>query len=155
LYNFGRCLEDGIGISRDLHRAAKYYRLSADLQDPMAENAGLAAHGDPDGANNLGFCLEHDRGVERSIASAAECYKFAADRGHPEATINYRHCLRFLERWEVPDRSFRISDHSQFDDRLANLCIGCLKDCHASLELIASIQLLKTTMPNGPEIGSA
>jgi TPR repeat protein len=120
-------------------RAAKYYRMAAELRNPSAQNSfgiflergigvrsnqALAAHyfeqsavgGDPDGANNLGFCLEHGRGVRQNIAVAAEWYKFARDHGHPEGEVNYQRCLRLLGQWTIPDRSTRIVDDPRPDD---------------------------------------
>jgi TPR repeat protein len=41
---------------------------------------------------------------------AAEWYKRAADRGHPEAAMNYRRCLRVLDRSTVPGRSSAVSE---------------------------------------------
>jgi TPR repeat protein len=93
MYNFGRCLEYGKGIDKDFLRAAKYYRLSAELENSAAQNSfgiclerGIGVHknlflaaqyyqraaqqGHPDGANNFGFCLEHGRGVEQNIELA-------------------------------------------------------------------------------------
>jgi TPR repeat protein len=78
-----------------LIRAAKYYHLSAESNEPSAENSFaiclergigvhsnlfLAAryykrsdeHGHHDSINNLGFCLEHGRGVKQDIETAAE-----------------------------------------------------------------------------------
>jgi TPR repeat protein len=173
LYNFGRCLEYGKGIERDFVRAAKYSRLAAVLNHPMAENsfgvclkrplgvhsnAALtaryykrpAAHGDPNGANNLGFCLEHGRSVKADIESAAECYKFAWDCGHLDGELNYRRCLRILGRWEVPDRSSRIADHRSADDRLAQLFINCADDSNTNPKLAASIRRFKATLSPGP-----
>jgi TPR repeat protein len=162
-------LEYGKGIEKDLIRAAKYYRLAAELNKPSAENSfgiclerGIgvdsnlflaaryykrsAEHGNPAGANNLGFCLEHGRGVKQDFEAAAECYKFARDHGHSEADLNYRRCLRILSRWDVPDRSSLISDSRPLDDHFAHLFIDCLKDSDASPELISSIERLKVAM---------
>jgi TPR repeat protein len=35
---FGRCLENGLGIGKDLIRAAEYYRLSAEQGNSDAQN---------------------------------------------------------------------------------------------------------------------
>jgi TPR repeat protein len=168
LYNFGRCLEYGRGIEGDFVRSAKYYRKSAKLGDPSAQNSfgiflergigirsnhALAAHyfelsaaqGDPDGANNFGFCLEHGRGVRQNIEAASKWYRFAANHGHPEGEVNYQRSLRLLGRWNVPDRSDKISDRPR-SDSLAQKFIEGLKDLTAGAELIASIQRLKATM---------
>jgi TPR repeat protein len=173
-FNFGRCLKYGKGIEQDLIWAAKYYRMSAELNEPSAENSfGIclergtgvhsnlihgaryykraAEHGDPDGANNLGFCLEHGIGVKQDIEAAAECYKFAHNNGHLEADLNHRRCLRILGQWDVPDRSSRIVDSRPLDDHFAHLFMDCLKDPNMNPVLIAFIQRLKT-MPSGPRL---
>jgi hypothetical protein len=172
LYNYARCLEYGKGIGQDFIRAAKYYHLSAELNDADPQNSlgiffeqgmavqsnpALAARyyqraalqGHPDGANNLGFCLEHGRGVERDIQLAANDYKYAADRGHPEGDLNYRRCLRLLGRWDPPDRSSQVTVQPPPDDHLADPFIDCLKEPEAlngaSTELIASIERWRTS----------
>jgi TPR repeat protein len=50
LYDFGRCLEYGLGIESDLMRVAKYYHKAADLRDPC-------------GQNSFGIYLERDIGI--------------------------------------------------------------------------------------------
>jgi hypothetical protein len=127
-----------------MFRAAKYYRLSADMKNASAENSfgiclerGIgvqknlflaaqyyhraAQQGHPDGANNFGFCLEHGRGVEQDIEMAAEYYKFASDHGHSEAKLNHKRCLRLLGSWEPPDRSSDIVSHPPSVDFLCKL----------------------------------
>jgi serine/threonine protein kinase len=127
-------LECGKG-GRDLDRAAKFYRLSAEKGNAAAQNSfGIclergtgvrknlllaaqyyrraAQQGHLDGANNFGFCLEHGRGVQQNFELAADYYKFAADRGHPEAKLNRARTLRLLGQWEPPDRSSEAVSHS-------------------------------------------
>jgi hypothetical protein len=175
LYNIGRCLENGIGIERNFICAAKYYRMSAELNNPMDENSfgiclecGIgvcsnvalaalyykrsAAHGDSDGANNLGFCLEHGRGVKQNIEEAAECYKFARDHGHSDGDLNYRRCLRILDRCDVPVRSSRTADHSPSDDHFFDFFTKNIEDSKARPEIIVSVQRLKTTLLTGPGV---
>jgi hypothetical protein len=36
-FNFGRCLENGLGVEQDLIRAAEFYRLSAGQANPYGE----------------------------------------------------------------------------------------------------------------------
>jgi hypothetical protein len=126
--NFGRCLEYGLGIEVNVHRAAQCYRMAAELGNGAGENnfglclergigvrsnLELAAeyykrasdHGDADGANNFGFCLEHGRGVTQNIEEAALYYRLASNRGHPEGDVNHRRCLRLLGRWRVPSEA--------------------------------------------------
>jgi TPR repeat protein len=157
--------------------AAKYYRKSAEFDEPSAENrfgicleGGIgvhsnlilaaryhqraAAHGNSDGFNNLGFCLEHGIGVEQDIEAAAEWYRFAHNNGHLESELKCLHCLRILGHWHVPDRSSWIVDSRPLDDQNAHLFIDCLKDSNINSELIGSIQPLKSTMPNGPRLRS-
>jgi hypothetical protein len=121
----GRCLEYDIGIPPDCLPAAKYSRLLAILNDPMrkqflnlsgarpccsfesgARSSLLSAISfrRPCGwCKDFCFCLEHGRGAKQNIEAAVECLS------HPEGDINYRRCLRVLDRSEVPDRSSRIS----------------------------------------------
>jgi hypothetical protein len=68
--------------------------------------------------------------------------------------LNYRHCLRILGHWDVPNRSFRIADSRPVDDHFTHLFIDCLKDPDGSPELISSIQQLKATMPGCPGLGA-
>jgi TPR repeat protein len=154
LYNFGRCLEYGLGIERDLGRAAKYYCKAAELGDPSGQNSfrvflergigvrsnqTLAAHyfersamqGDRDGGNNLGFCLEHGHGIVQNIEAAAEWYRFAADQTHPEGEVNYQRCFRLLDRWSVPDCSSCIADRPQ-PDNLAHDFLAAVEDLVAA-----------------------
>jgi hypothetical protein len=52
---------------------------------------------------------------------AAEYYKIAADRDHSEAKLNYRRCLRLLDRWEGSDRSSEAVSHSPSVDHLFDI----------------------------------
>jgi TPR repeat protein len=78
--NFGRCLEHGLGIDRDLLRAAKYYRMSAELNNA-------------DGMNNFGICLERRIGIQANIDLAVKYYRRAADAGHADGANNFGFCL--------------------------------------------------------------
>jgi serine/threonine protein kinase len=114
-----------------------------------------AAHGYPDGANNLGFCLEYGRGTRVDLEAAARCYKFARDHGHPEGQINYNRCLRIQGRWKTPDRSCSVSDRSSADTEWPSLFTAYLEDPGAadgaSDELMASIRQLKAEMSEPPD----
>jgi TPR repeat protein len=58
-------LEHGLRIERDLPRAAKYSRMSAEM------NNG-------DGMNHFGICLERGIGIQANIDLAVEYYRRAA-----------------------------------------------------------------------------
>jgi TPR repeat protein len=139
--SFGICFERGIGVHSNLILAVRYYKRAV-------ENSDL------DGVNNLKFCLEHSFGAKQEFAAVAECYKSDRDHGHSEADLNYRCGLRILGHWDVPDQSSRIVDSRSLDDHLVHLFIVCLKEPNINPELIASIQGLKATMPNGPRLTS-
>jgi TPR repeat protein len=121
-------LEYGKGIDQDFVRAAKYYRLSAELNNAAAQNS-------------FGICLERGIGLQSNLVLAAHYYQQSAL--HPEADLNYRRCLRLLGRWEVPNRSSDVSANPLSNHQLASLFIDCLKEPEAlngrTSELFASI----------------
>jgi TPR repeat protein len=72
MVNFGRDLELGKGVTRDLAGAVSYYRRAAEKGQIIA-------------AANLAVCLETGKGVARDYGEAAKWYQVAADGGHAPA----------------------------------------------------------------------
>jgi TPR repeat protein len=70
-YAFGQCLENGIGVEKDLKRAAEYYRLSAEQNNSQ-------------GQYNFGYCLEHGLGIAQDLVRASEYYRLSAERPRGE-----------------------------------------------------------------------
>jgi TPR repeat protein len=54
---YGVCLQNGLGITKDLSGAAEYYRLSAD-------------QGNSSGQCNFGVCLEKGLGIAKDMVRA-------------------------------------------------------------------------------------
>jgi TPR repeat protein len=75
-FRYGRCLDMGEGVSRDLMEAAKYFKLAAD-QNHAA------------GQFNYGLCRSRGEGVSRDLVQAASYFKLAADQKHTEAQRRY------------------------------------------------------------------
>jgi TPR repeat protein len=63
--NFGRCLENGFEIEKNLIRAAEYYKLSVDQRNS-------------DGRDIFGRCLENGFGIEKDLICAINYYKLLA-----------------------------------------------------------------------------
>lgn len=69
-YDYGRCLEKGIGVDyKDLTKAAKLYKAAAEKGIVEAQFA-------------YGSCLENGKGVKRDLKGAAEFYKLAKNNGY-------------------------------------------------------------------------
>ena len=79
-FNYGLCLKNGKGVSRNLKEAARYFLMAADQEHARAQF-------------NYGVCLENGQGVARDMDEAALYYKMAADKGVPQAQFNYGTCL--------------------------------------------------------------
>jgi hypothetical protein len=78
----GRCYEFGLGVPKDLRRAANCYRASA-------TGGFFWAH------SNYAFCLQRGIGVEPNLAEAARYYKIAAVQGDPLAAFEFAICLHY------------------------------------------------------------
>jgi hypothetical protein len=79
---FGWCLPAGLGILLDFTVAAEFVKKAVDLTDA-------------DGLNG--------RSVQENVEMVLDYYRFVTDHSHPEATLNYSHCLRLLDRSEPVD----------------------------------------------------
>ena len=77
---YGRCLERGFGVDRDLKEAAKYYSLSAQQKNAL-------------GQVKYGICLQEGIGVVKDLREAASYFKLAALQGFPEGQLMYGKCL--------------------------------------------------------------
>jgi serine/threonine protein kinase len=67
------------------------------------------------------MCRERGIGVQQNIAIAAEYYRFAANRSHSEGNLDYKGCLRLVDRWESPDRKFETVSHPVSVDRFCDI----------------------------------
>jgi uncharacterized protein len=77
MFEFGRLLEQGLGVDQDVTRALKLYREAAELDFP-------------DAINDLGFLhFQGGVGVPRDEERAITFFARAADLRHPEAMFNY------------------------------------------------------------------
>jgi TPR repeat protein len=77
LDNYGRCLENGIGIDRNPFGAMTYYKLSADRANAS-------------GQWHYGLCLENGIGIEPDHSEATRYFKLSADQGHADAIRHVR-----------------------------------------------------------------
>jgi TPR repeat protein len=75
-FNYGNCLKNGKGVSKDLKEAARYYKMSAD-------------QGNAHGQNNYGDCLRNGEGVSKDLKEAARYFKMSADQGNEDARKMY------------------------------------------------------------------
>jgi TPR repeat protein len=66
--NYGRCLETGIGITKNASEAARYDKLSAD-------------HGNDSGQNHYGRCLENGFGITENASETVQAFRLGADEG--------------------------------------------------------------------------
>ena len=71
-WGMGKAYQFGIGVEVNYEKAAEYYQLSADQEDP-------------DGLECLGYLYLEGLGVEQSLEKAVELYELAAERGSEEA----------------------------------------------------------------------
>jgi TPR repeat protein len=79
-FNYGFCLEVGIGVAIDLIGTAKYYKLAADQNHATAQF-------------KYGLCLEFGPRLSVDFISAAKYYNLAADQNLANAQYNYGLCL--------------------------------------------------------------
>lgn len=119
LFNLGCCYEDGSkGVSKDLNKAACYYKKAAEAGNAYAQSAlgyfyeygigGLeinlqtaaalyklsAEQGYPWAQTNIGYCYQQGIGVLKDTAMACWWYSKAAGQGHPRALHNLGHCYQ-------------------------------------------------------------
>jgi TPR repeat protein len=66
-YNFGRCLEEGIGVDRDLVGAIECYRICAEQRNAL-------------GQCMFGRCLERGVGIYGDLVCVAEHYWLSAEQ---------------------------------------------------------------------------
>jgi serine/threonine protein kinase len=83
-YNYGKCLECGRGIDRNLKEAARWYKDAADK-------------GHIQGQISYGRCLENGFGLRRNLVEAAKWYKKAMNSGNREGLECYNRCEERIE----------------------------------------------------------
>ncbi|RUS29211.1 hypothetical protein BC938DRAFT_480922 [Jimgerdemannia flammicorona] len=115
----GTCYEEGVGISKDLGKAFKYYLKSAES-------------GDAEGQYQLGYMLSNGNGVERNRKKALAWYIKSAEQGNPAAqnSVGVYH-LKGIEtpRDTEKAREFFLKAASQhLPDAQTNLGILCASE---------------------------
>jgi hypothetical protein len=126
-WRFGRCLEKGIGVEKDLVRAAEYYRLSAE-QDNSS------------GQYHFGRCLENGIGIEKDMVRAAEYYRRSAEqedfygRFGPCSSIEIPRWVVVLDERSFSDRKSLNSVVFETGSRLEH--IECNAFCESRLRSI-------------------
>ena len=83
---YGRCLEGGFAVKKDMGAALKWYRQAAELADPKA-------------MDNLGWCYLDGTGVKKDAVEAVKWYRKAAELGEPRdgpcgVVLQHRHRRR-------------------------------------------------------------
>ncbi len=110
-YYLGCCYEDGKGVTKDLARAAEWYRKAAESGNVKAQFAlgkcyydgngtemnyseavkwyrKAAEQGDANAQNMFGYCYEYGEGVAKDLAKAVEWFRKAAEQGYDVAQYN-------------------------------------------------------------------
>ncbi len=80
MYQYGVCLEKGIGVSANPSEAFGWYRQAADT-------------GYADAQYKVGWCFHKGKGIGISLTKAAEYYQLAAGQGHTEAQYQAGNCF--------------------------------------------------------------
>ena len=80
LNNLGYIYQNGIGIEKDLEKAANYYKQSAEK-------------GNSCGMYNYGLALQYGLGVEKNPILAVEYYKKSAELNNPDGIYKYGYIL--------------------------------------------------------------
>jgi TPR repeat protein len=115
-HNFGRCLERGLGVGKDLDRSREYFRRSLDhdasalcslgrcfvdgtgVPADEAKGAALVRRAADERRYEAVFLyaqyLEEGKGVAKDAAAAARPYRRVMDRGFPDARRGYERCSR-------------------------------------------------------------
>ena len=82
----GHNYEYGIGVKKNIKKAAKFYREAARLFREAAEQGSAGAQ------NALGYCYKSGKGVKQDYAEAAKWYRLAAEQGLAGAQNNLGDC---------------------------------------------------------------
>lgn len=96
--SLGMRYRDGNGVARDYEKALKWYRQSADANDPQ-------------GLDNVGYMYLRGWGIQQNSETAVEFFKAGAEGGNPQAAYNWGECYfsgqgvtqnyaRAMEIWE-------------------------------------------------------
>lgn len=80
----GWAYQNGLGVEKDLGRAAEYYRQSAE-------------EGNVRGQFNYGYVLEHGMGIERNDTESLRWYRLAEQNGNQAATAKVKELSKLLE----------------------------------------------------------
>ena len=91
LYNYGVCLNSGIGIKRDAEAAFNAFRTAAEL-------------GHVDAMNNLGICYREGIHVAQNLKASAYWFRKSAECGSATGMLNYGWALRKGEGVEADGR---------------------------------------------------
>lgn len=95
----GRLYAEGLGVSKDLSTAIKWYAHGDELGDVQSTFA-------------LAVMLAEGRGVKQDRKLSAELFEKAARKGHPQA--NYNLGLLFLKGDGKPQNSYRAAMHIRY-----------------------------------------
>lgn len=80
MYQYGRCLENGIGVAANPSEAFGWYRQAADK-------------GYVDAQYRVAWCYQRGKGIGPNQTKAAEYYQLAAGQGHTEAQCEAGYCF--------------------------------------------------------------
>jgi TPR repeat protein len=89
LYNYGYCLDHGIGVEMNREEAVKIYRTIVENERALARFHGVLAQAQ----YRYGECLYNGDGVPENKADAAKYYRLSAKQGNALAQYSYGRCL--------------------------------------------------------------
>jgi len=112
---YGRCLESGFAVKKEVEEAVKWYRKATELGEPRAMiHLGACYHAgtgvktdaieavkwfrkgaeldDPQAMVNLGMCYADGTGVKKDEVEAVKWYRKAAELGETQAMHNLGEC---------------------------------------------------------------
>jgi hypothetical protein len=135
--NYGICLYEGKGVSKNWSESARYFKMSADqgnafgqykygrclsYGEGVAKNLSEGARyakmsadqGNAFGQNSYGLCLQNGEGVDKNLSEAARYFKMSADHGDEYANELYHSCQEELSASRPVSLSESLMDLESF-----------------------------------------
>lgn len=140
-YLTGICYEQGLGTSRNLYQATKFYALSTQQGYGGAQS-------------NLGFCYKHGLGVEKvDLSEAIRLYSLGATQNHAVAQNNLAYCYQHGDGVTLnPDeavRYFTLSANQGYSAAMYNLAHCYTNGVGVAVDMAKAVHLYQLGADQG------
>ncbi|OHT03783.1 hypothetical protein TRFO_01446 [Tritrichomonas foetus] len=114
-YEFGLCLRDGLGVSKNVHEATRVFKQLADSNDP-------------NGMLEYALCLKNGIGIQQDLQGFTQMVHKAVATHSPDALLTYAKMLEngdgFPQNSEAAEKIYRDLAEGDPPNPFAQNCLG-------------------------------